>query len=296
VSDDLYESSFGDLRIFASRISTSSGRSQVVHELAAGDEYVVDDRGRARIVARCSVLFDFMVGDELSPLERLRALKALVDDKPRFFRHPVEGTFLARVGPFDYELEEGGTITADVEFSAVSEVEAVSPAGAGGIPSSGEGAVSAAAEALAIELEEVGIESTLPADAIAAVDGWASSDDLNPRDVLAQTGSLTSSLGELAEDLETGLATWSALKATILLAEAVRSAAEAQTAETAQTFVLRLGSAVAARALIADVYGGENFDRFYDAFLRLNDVANPSTLDAGTELQMPALSPQSRSG
>jgi hypothetical protein len=293
---DYYKSSFGDLRLWLSRISTSAGRDQVVHELSAGDDFVVDDRGQGLLRARCSVLFADMVEDSLSPIDRLRALRAAVDGKPRIFRHPIEGSFLARVGPFDYEINSDSTITAELELVQVAEVEAVSPAGAGGIPTSGEGAVDAAAESLTAELGELGLASTLPADASAAVDGWAASESPNPRDVLAETGSLTANLGELASKLEAGLATWAAFKATIQLAEAVRAAAEAHTAATATTFALRVGGAVALRALVASVYGGEDAEQRYAEVLLLNDLATPMLLEPGTELQMPALPPAARSG
>jgi prophage DNA circulation protein len=95
-----YRSSFGGLRLWISQIQTDKSRRQVVHELSDGDGNVIEDKGPKPIVSRVSLLFDKMIGDSLAPLERLRAFAELVDDKPRIFSHPIEGTFLARVSDF----------------------------------------------------------------------------------------------------------------------------------------------------------------------------------------------------
>ncbi len=291
---DLYASNFGGLRLWLSRITTTASRTQVRHELSDGDDHIVEDRGRDLVVARCSVLFDWMVGDSIAPLDRLYQLKALVDDKPRLFSHPVEGDFLARVGPFDYTIESNGTISAELEFVAVGEVKAIAPAGAGSIAASGSGAVSAAAEAVALELAELEMTSDAPAAAATAVDGWAASTDLNPRDVYAQTGSLTASLAELADTLETDLGMWSAYKAVVILREAVRAAAETFTADVSRTFTVRIGTPIALNALLATIYGADEVDFRRGQALKLNDIPNPASLDPGLELLLPAARPAAR--
>jgi hypothetical protein len=292
-----YKSAFGGLRLWLGSVSTERSRSHVVHELSAGDEYVVQDRGKGPIRVRCSVLFDWMDGDDLSPIDRARKLQTLVDDQPRLFTHPIDGTFLARVGPFNDEIDASGVITAQLEFIAVSEVKPVSPIGAGGgIPASGSGAVSSASAAMTSELADVGMTSSTPAEAAAAADSWAASEDVNPRDVLTQTGSLTSDLGDQAVGMEGDINLWSAFKSTILLAETVRIAAQSATASTSQTFVLRVGSTVALRTLLAGIYPADQAAERYDDVMRLNDIATPAWLDEGSELVLPLPSPLARVG
>lgn len=291
---DFYRSSFGDLPLWISRIYTDKSRSQVIHELSAGDDYVVQDRGQAPLKSRVTILFDWMNGDDLAPLDRLRKFTALVDDKPRMFTHPVEGTFLARVGAWNYDVDASGVISGEAELIRVGDVAAVSPAGAGGIPAAGDGAVAAAADALDLELEGIGQPSVLPQQAAAAVDGWAAQGTPNPRDVLTQTGSLTQRLGDQAAGFESDLNDWAAFKATLLLAESVRAAAESATADTASTFVVKIGSTIALRALIASIYGADEADRRYEQAMQLNDIANPAWIEPGTELVLPQSPPPPR--
>lgn len=292
---DFYKSSFGDLRLWLSTVTTDKSRTLVVHEMSAGDDYVVQDRGRAPLKSTFSVLFDLMAGDDIEPLDRARRLSALVDGKPRLLSHPIEGTYLARVGPFNIDIDENGVITANVEFIAVAESIAVAPAGAGGIPAAGAGAVAQAADAYILELEGIGESGSLGTDAAAAADSWAAAADPNPRDVLAQTGSLTEDLGTQADDLDDDLAKWQAFKQTVLLSDAVRAAAEASTSDTTSTFVLKVGSTVALRALLAGVYGADECDVQYARALLLNDISNPAWLELGTELVLPMPTTPARS-
>ena len=291
-----YKSSFGDLRLWLSKISTDRSRTQVVHELSSGDEHVVQDRGRGPVRARCTVMFARMKDDDMEPLDRLHALQAIVDDKPRVFSHPSSGSYLARIGPFTEEIDEFGVISAEIEVIQVAPIEAVAPAGAGSIPATGAGAVDAAVAAFRAELADIELESTTPDEVAAAVDRWTSGDAVNTRDVLTQVGSLTSTLGTQADAFDADLELWSAYKATVLLAEAVRAAADSATADTAQTFTMLIAAPVALRAVLASVYSAEETDARYDQALALNDIASPAWLEPGTQLVLPQIVAQARSG
>jgi hypothetical protein len=291
-----YRSSFGELRLWLSRISTDRSRTLVVHEMSSGDDHVIEDRGRGPVRARCTVLFARMAGDDLDPLERCRRLQAVVDDRPRIFSHPTSGSYLARIGPFTEEVDEFGVITAEIEVLQVAPAEAVAPAGAGAIPVTGAGAVSAAADAVTAELADVGMTSSLPGDATAAVDGWTSADTVNTRQVLTELGSLTSQLGDQADALEGDIGLWAAFKATMLLTEAVRAAADAATSDTAQTFSALISAPIALRALLAAIYPADEVDDRYVQAMALNDIAAPAWLEPGTELLLPQLAAAARSG
>lgn len=290
-----YPASYGGLRLFISQIQTDKSRRQVVHELSDGDGNVIEDKGPKPIVSRVSLLFDKMIGDSLAPLERLRAFAKLVDDKPRIFSHPIEGSFPARVSDFSHAFDDKSNLSGECVITAVGEPSPITPSGPGGIPEIGTGAVASAAAALTIELDELGIESTLPSACAAAVDGWGAAEALNPREVLTQTGSLTSQLADLSASLEADLGMWQAFKATALLAEAVRSAAESATADTAQTMTVRIGAPISLRTLVAMTYGADEADARYLQVMQLNDVENPVSLATGTELVMPQPTPRPRS-
>lgn len=290
-----YLSSWADLRIWASEIETERGRDQVEHELSTGDVHPIQDRGQAMIRSRITFLFDWMVGEDISPDDRLKAFIATLDEKPRIFRHPIEGSFSARIKGFVYRVS-GRSITGNGEIVPAGVVTAISPAGVDGIPAAGAGAVDAAATAAEIEFSEVAVPTAIPAAARIAADKWASDENPNPRVILAETGSLTSQLGELADTLDSNLAKWQAFKATIMLADAIRSAADTITSDAPSTFVIRIANAVALRSLVSSLYGADEADLRYRQVMQLNDVPNPAWLEPGTELVMPAIAPRGRSG
>lgn len=289
-----YKASFGGLRLWMSKISTDKSRTQVVHDPSAGDQHTVQDRGRVALRTTATLLFDYMIGDNLEPIDRLQTFKSLIDDKSRMLTHPIEGSFQARVGAFNYDIDENGVISAEVGFTAVSDIQPVSLAGAGGIPASGDGAVQAAADTLTAELAAIGQTSTLPQEAAEASDAWNAADDINPRDVLAQTGSLTSQLGTLATAFQDSADTWAAFKATVLLSDAVLAAALAVTADTSQTFSLLVGTTIALRALVASIYGADEADQRYQQAMALNDIPSPAWLEPGTQLTLPTPTARAR--
>lgn len=291
-----YSSSYGDVRLFLSAITTDRTRTQVVHELSSGDEHVVQDRGRAPLRTRCTVLFARMREDDLEPLERCRRLQEIVDDQPRIFRHPTSGSYLARIGAFSEQIDSSGQITAELEVIQVAPIEAVAGAGAGALTATGEGAVDAAADALSAELAELDMESPLLEQTKAAVDGWTEDEQVDTRRVLTEVGSLTASLGALAATLEQDIGLWPAYCRTVLLAEAVRAAGDAATSDTAQTFVVHIAAPVALRAVLASVYSADECDARFQQAMALNDIDTPAWLEPGTELLLPQLTAETRRG
>lgn len=291
-----YLSRWGDIRVWISELTTRAGRKQVVHDLSLGDVHPIQDRGADLVDTNATILFDTMVGEEsIAPIDRLRAFRAQIDDKPRLFQHPIEGTYRARVEAFEYQIRET-TITATCRIVPAGEIAPVAPSGAAGIPIGGAGGVDAAAEAAETEFAAVDVPTTIPAAARLLSAKWATATDPNPRVVLAEMGSMTSQLGALADTLENDIAMWSAFKATVLLADAIRDAADAATADTASTMVAKIGTTVALRAFVAGIYGAELADQRYQQVLLLNDIANPAWLEPGTELTMPQPTPRARGG
>lgn len=292
-----YRSSYGNVRLWISRLATTQGRTLVVHELSAGSDHVVQDRGPMVVVARGTLLFDYMAGDTMSPLDRLNELKALVDGKSHVLTHPSVGSYNALIGPFEESIDESGVISAEIEFTATQVTSTVIAAGASSIPASGEGAVEAAALAQQEELADLEIaDPGIAAAAMVSVDSWAASADLNPREVFAQTGSLTDQLGDQANSFESDLDKFEAFKRTLLLADSIRTAAEAITADGGSAAVFRVGTPIALRALLAAEYGAVDADRYYNSVMSSNDIATPGLLEPGFILQLPTQAPRARNG
>lgn len=162
----LFVATWGSIRLFASMFHTDNSRTQVVHDLSSGDVHPVQDRGlRARRV-RVTLLFDDFVGfpDQGSPLDAFREFKSAVDSGARaIFTHPVEGSYLACVGEFTYEIDEHSSITnAVAEFIAEEEIEKIEP-GSNLVGALDGGAVAKAADRADVELAQVGLLGSSPA-------------------------------------------------------------------------------------------------------------------------------------
>lgn len=295
---EFFECFWGGVRLWLARISTDNGRSLVVQEATRGDVPWVDDRGRAPHRVTCSLLFDQMIRETTSPKERFLRFKALAEQgKPQVFTHPLEGSFLARLGRFDHVVDQDGVISAEVEFIAVEETRTIEPLDLGGAAAAGEEAVAAAADAADAALAAADLESDLPGDAKAASAGWLGGAEVDARQVFVDVGSLSERIGaEIADlQLETDLALWSVFKAYVLLDEAIRAAGGAAIGE-GTIFTIRLAAQSSLRPLLATMYPADEVDERMRQALALNVVANPTRLEPGTELRLPQPAPRARTG
>lgn len=292
----LYEAAFGGVRLWISSIDTSGvGRTLVVHEPTAGPDFGLQDRGPELLVSRCSLLFDDMLGEGISPKERFEQFMSQVDDKPRVFRHPLHGSYVARVSEISHTIQPSDNIAVECTMTKETTAAAVSDAGPGGTLSSGQGAVSASSAAARAEYSKIGVDTAVIDETEATVDSWsAGTEPLNPRDVVTKTSSLSERLGQVAESLEDDLEKWTSFQATMLLIEDLRSASESSIADTAATFAMQLGTPIAARALLATVYGASESEERYEQFVRLNGITNPLSLAQGVRYLMPQPPPGKR--
>lgn len=284
-----YDCTFGKARMWVASASTTEGRSLVTHEPAAGDNYGHQDHGAKELTARLSLLFDRMVGETMSPVDRLQLLRSEIDGKPRIFRHPILGSFSARISEFSHEIDERSIISATcMVHQQTDETPAVTGAGAGGSLPAGQGAVAASAAAAKASLAAIGVDSTITDEAAATVDAWtAGSETAGPRQIAAESKSLTQRIYAKAAELEQYIEKWGGYRGLILMAEDVAAAAEAATEDSVASMVMRLNTTVAARALISSVYPADEFDERYGQFTRLNDIDNPSNLAPGVLYLMP---------
>ncbi len=284
-----FEARFGGLKLWASEISWSAGRDVTVHKLTRGNMHPKQDRGRVDRVARVSLQFDQMSGDDLTPRERLDALEALIaDGEPQVFQHPLAGAYLARVGAFDPSVDASSILTADIEFFPEEEPRAVTPIGFGTSSGSADGVVTAAAANAETQLAAIGAESPLIDRARDADASWQQP-STNTRTVLGDVAKLSSEVGEEIErlGLETDMKKWQAFKAFIALSDSILNSARAVTSDVAQTFTMKIARPISLNVLLARIYGGSEVETRRQQTLSLNDIRTPGWLPVGFELRLP---------
>lgn len=152
--DELFECSWGDIRLFAGSIEWEAGNTQVVHDLASGDEHPVQPRGKVIGTAKMDLLFDDFGGE--SGVTAFRRFLATTSER-RIFTHPMVGSYFARIGKFTPTMSQDTVTTASVEIIPDQVVQPVSPAGAGSGGLTGETAVAAAADEVSLQLSESGV-------------------------------------------------------------------------------------------------------------------------------------------
>lgn len=286
LANEFFEATWGRIKLWIRELQTDNSRTLVVHELTSGDEHPVQDRGERIRRTTVALLFDEMTGEDLPPLDRFMRFKAAVDSGAEaVFTHPIDGSFMAKVGEFSYRIDENSNIVdASAEFVAVDEIVAImipATSGAGGL--AGEGAVSAAADDLDIQLALVDLETDVTDDARAAVEAWTSGEDVNTREVVADVADLSDRLADLitGAGMEDDLALFEAYRATIMLGAAIRAAAIAATSETPAVFSIFVASSVPLIPLMARMYGGANAEERARQVEALNDISTPGWLPIG---------------
>lgn len=283
--------SWGTIKLWAARVSTDNGRRTTIHELTAGDRHPVDDRGLKPRIARYELQFDDVPGEAEEPLDRFLRLKVQVDEGARLIHtHPIDGSYLARVGEFTYDLdgEYQFPINVQIEFVADDVIEPVTPAGAGANGIIGESSVEAAADNLAGKLSDAELVWRTPDDepytdvAKARASAWQD-DDSSTRQVVIDSADIANAVDEMIVDLglEVDLAKFDAYRAAILFVDAFRASAIAATSETPAVFVIRIERECALLPLCARTYGGIEAEDRARQIAELNDVASPGWLAPG---------------
>lgn len=279
---------WGGVRLWCSRVTTDNSRTQVVHEVAEGDDHPVQDRGLAPRRTTCDLLFVDMPDEPRGPLERFREFKAMVDsdEGPRLLVHPIDGAHYAGVEAFTYAIDEDSNLAeASVVFVRTAPAEAdVTPATSA---VAGDHAVEARAAELATALEVAGVTSAAPATATAHQAAWSEADELGAQEVINGVAEISEGLGTLIEDLEDDLALWPAYEATIMLGAAVRASAIAALAETPRLTAVRVATPIGSLALAARIYGGAEAETRDRQIRALNAIATPGWIPVGTVVVVP---------
>lgn len=291
--DDFYETTWGSIRLWCSRVHTAGGRTQVIHRIGAGDVHPVSDRGLEPKVCTVALLFDDIPGESLTPLERLRQFKdQIARGEDEMFTHPVDGAFLVKAGKFDYVIDEDSNILeASIEFIQSEEIVGVNPAGLGVSGHTGTDALAATSADLLADLEDSDITSDLPTRAVAMQESWLAAEEVPTRDILVDAAAVSAELAALIEDegLEDDLAKFGAYRSAMLFGAAFRAAALAASSDVPSIFVMKVRAATSLLALVAKIYGGAEADLRERQVRNLNDLRfTGGLIAAGTELVMPS--------
>lgn len=282
--------SWGGIRLWWESVETEDGRDLIRQPYSTGNTADVRDRGDVPSKpVRCSLLFDDFVGESTSAEERLQDLLLMkAKGKAQLFVHPIYGTYRAYIGALTHRIDSHGVITADAEFIAdedVGEVFAVDPLGTS-IDVAVDTVDMRSAE-LSAELDAAELESDMPGEASAIGNAIDSAE--SARAVLVSVSSMSDRLWDEIDALQLAfdVATWPALKAYVMLGEAVRAAGDAALGDDAGAFMtVRIDAATSLRRLVTDIYGANEADDRYTEARELNDIRTPGSIPPGTSLRL----------
>lgn len=284
--NDLYESSFGGVRLWMTALQTPIGRNVVIHAPTSGDEYGADDRGRQHGVSTVTLVFDYELSDE-PPRDRYARLMAQVDGEPRIFVHPLLPTVpRARMGEMTLTINEQDHVEVEAQIIPVGNIDRMPSLTASSLAAAGAARATVAANAAAAEYARIERDPAAIEAAKARAEEWGAG-DATARDVITGLGETSSNLGAEAEALDDDIELWPAFLATVALGDAIRTAAQSALTDGGKRFALRVGESIGLRVLMAKIYGAENANEAYDLAMLENDIADPSSLPPGLSLSLP---------
>ena len=285
---DYYTCSYGGIVLDAITISDDMGRALLTLEPASGQGGKLLDRGQR--LRRSRVRIRFVRRDHAdNPLHRRRALAALADGQSRLFRHPVDGTWPAKIGDIQAEREKGIDIL-DVTFleDRDSNLAPQGP-GPGALPRAGADTVRVQAARTDATLATLGERTHVTAAAVDLAETWQTATPIEARQVYTDLAGVTAAIDTEITRLDAShdLARFPAWVALQELASELGRAGAAATAETAATFELVLGQPTNLLALCATTYGAADCIQRYQQARALNRIDTPLSVPAGTRLVLP---------
>lgn len=286
MADGLLKAFWGSVRLYIADLDGDLGRSLVVHEPSTGNAFTLQDRGEKPDRTNAVVVFCTVPTETDHWKKRYDAFKALRDKgEAQLFVHPLHGSYIAKIGECRLMMSsETDGVTLSVEFIRDGDVVAVSDVGAGITPAAGPEAVSMAATDVDASLAELGLSSTVPAEAVVASEAWAEAEEPDSRTVFAELGSLVAKVEDEVVRLEllTDLDRWPAYRDMVILRAHLVDAAAAVASfsqQIAEYVVLR---SIPARVLGAQIAGARYAEAFAKEFVLLNDLASPGLVPPGT--------------
>ena len=312
-----FKSSWGSVELWLSEIETDDGRSLVIQSYTRGDTPDVQNRGGRPKLARCTLLFDDIVGAKQSGRDRLQSMIDLKNaGRPQLFVHPFYGAYLAEIDDFSWKVDEHSVISGTCSFVAVEDTGTViaDPVGVSG--DFDTNAIATATANLQTELTNVGLPSgtipnvpnagTLPRGFSSQVPSLANAlstvfDNANgavdafgnklatARDVFVAVGSITETISNEIDALQaaTDVLLWPLFKAYIAVSDAARAAGAAVAPSNLMTIVVNAPTSL--RRLLWDLYGqvsNVDIESLIVEAEELNDIRTPARIAPGTSLTL----------
>jgi hypothetical protein len=251
----------------------------------------VRDRGATPRVVHCRVLF-FPARFDATSESYFARYQQFVDLKDsgeaQIFVHPFKGQWQAKVGEFNESAsaEPRNTIAIDCTFVEDQDVQRSFTPGAGVPEVAGIEEVQANAAALDATVADLqtttrGVPSnTLGADSVSAVTNWPGK---ATRDIDLELVSLSSRIdGAVATyACATDIKRYRLYRDLLNLRHSLRRAAIVMQQRTPRVIEITTRKPIAARVLMARLYGGRQAEARLAEFRSLNVVENPARLPAG---------------
>lgn len=295
----LYEASFGGVRIDAQSTSDDLSRALVRYKYPNRNGADVEDMGAEEWVTRCRLIWFPRDGQD-ARAAFLEFVDVVNQGKSQIFSHPIFGERRCKVGQFQASAETGtrDTIMADVEFVEDTVDAARVLPGAGAPVGASVQDVSAIAADIddglvdvnegLVEVGEDPISTTAHTNALVAVTSWEESEaSLTERDVRYQAISLANQIQSETDRLElaTHLDRYPLVQAFARLHFAIRTAAEAFIQRTPKLFEITVPAPAPLIVIASQTYGADQAADRYEELLELNDVRTPNRVPRGTVLR-----------
>jgi prophage DNA circulation protein len=282
--------SYGGVAFWVSSMSGRVGREIIVKSPSRGDVHVLQDRGLRHRSLQCELLF-CDEPDRDPPVDRFLEFRRLAESpEPQIFRHPLDGSYRARVSDLEYTIRaDDREITASCTFLADGEPLTVINAGLAGAPLAGVEQVSATVASTNTLLAEQEMTSDVPQSTLDTVTAWTQAETPDTRAVHLEAASLAQRIGEETTRLEliADLERWPIYRAFVQLNFEMRRAADAVTSETDDVFEILVDAAQPLRLLCARLYGAAFAEDKARQIVQLNGIRTPGLVPAGTRLTAP---------
>lgn len=300
-SSTLYSASYGGVEFDCLETSDSMARAIVRHSFPRREGGVLHDMGAEPRETRCRLLFwerpalegETARGDHRARFAAfLAVVKAGKEGKAQAFVHPITGSYQAMVEDFDFDAtgDERDAITADVTFVEDSTEPARFDPGSLLVVDAGAAAVRVNADLATAAFAGAGLDTAVPGDAADVVDGWESDPTTAVRKVNLELATITSQIDGLIDEFElaTDVSRFPLFRSLQALNYSCRRAAALFRQRQPQLITITLAAAQPLRVVAADTYGAADAEARYADLMRLNDIDDPTLLEAGTVLQAPA--------
>lgn len=284
-----FEASFGGVSMHVGSINTTRGRDIAIQSPTSGDNHSLTDRGKKVVSSTWEILF--VDRPNLAPyLERYEQFRNLVESgEVQILSHKLDGTYPARAADLQVSSDSNRLdVRCTCTFHQESRAPAVLPVEAGTSSYAGTESVTAHASSMKAVLADLGLASSAPADAEAAVARWEEG-ETDSNDVLLEVTTVTQKIDSAIAELElaTDLDRWEAYRAMVELRYAIVRAGEAFTSAAATVFTVFIDKARPVRVLVAEALGVDDLEENVATTIAMNRLRTPARVPAGTSLLLP---------